>query len=107
MKSFRKLSTDERGDWGGVHINSGIHNKCAFLMLTAKDGTGAFVLTPQQVAAVFYLSLTQHLSRTSQFSDSRRGVLLAARTLFRRLPQAGQNAKAAAITKAFDAVGIS
>jgi Zn-dependent metalloprotease len=107
MKNFRKLSNDEKGDWGGVHINSGIHNKCAYLMLTAKDRSGAFVLTPQQVAAVFYVSLTQQLSRTSQFSDSRRGAILAARTLFRRLSQPEQTAKIAAIEKAFDAVGIS
>lgn len=106
MKNFRRLPNTDRGDWGGVHINSGIHNKCAFLMLTSKNGAGAFVLSPQQVAAVFYLALTQQLSRTSQFSDSRRGVLLSARTLFRSLPQAEQTAKIDAITKAFDAVGI-
>jgi len=106
MRNFRRLPNTENGDWGGVHINSGIHNKCAFLMLTAKDSRGAFVLTPQQVAAVFYVSLTQHLSRTSQFSDSRRGALLSARTLFRALPQAEQKAKIDAISKAFGAVGI-
>ena len=106
MKNFQTLPNTERGDWGGVHINSGIHNKAAFLMLTAKDAAGAFVLTPQQVAAFFYLALTQQLSRTSQFSDSRRGVLLSARTLFRNLPSAEQTAKIDAITKAFDAVGI-
>ena len=106
MKKFRKLPNTHKGDWGGVHVNSGIHNKCAFLILTAKTAAGAFVLTPHEVAAVFYVTLTQHLSRTSQFSDSRRGALLAARTLFRTLPQAEQTAKIDAITKAFDAVGI-
>jgi Zn-dependent metalloprotease len=106
MKDFRDLPNTQRGDWGGVHINSGIHNKCAFLILTAKDDSGAFVLTPQEVAAVFYVSLTQQLSRTSQFSDSRRGATLSARSLFRNLPQAQQDAKIGAITSAFDAVGI-
>jgi Zn-dependent metalloprotease len=106
MKSFRKLPNTARGDWGGVHVNSGIHNKCAFLMLTARDGAGAPVLTPPDVAAIFYLSLTQQLSRTSQFSDSRRGVLLSARTFFRQLPPPEQNAKIDAITNAFDTVGI-
>jgi Zn-dependent metalloprotease len=106
MRDFRKLPNTQKGDWGGVHINSGIHNKCAFLILTAKDAAGAFVLTPRQVAAIFYLSLTQQLSRTSQFTDSRRGVLLSAHTLFRSLPQAEQDTKIDAITKAFDAVGV-
>jgi Zn-dependent metalloprotease len=35
---------------GGVHINSGIHNKAAFLMLTATNG-GNQTLTPTEVAA--------------------------------------------------------
>jgi Zn-dependent metalloprotease len=106
MKKFRKLRNTEQEDWGGVHINSGIHNKCAFLILTAKDAAGAPVFTPQQVAGIFYITLTQQLSRTSQFADSRRGALLAARTLFRSLPKAQQDKKIAAIAKAFDAVGI-
>jgi len=106
MKNFRNLPNNQGGDWGGVHINSGIHNKCAFLILTAKDDSGAFVLTPQEVAAVFYVSLTQQLSRTSQFADSRRGAILSARTLFRNLPQDQQDAKVAAVINAFDSVGI-
>ena len=105
MKDFRKSSNDEDGDWGGVHVNSGIHNKAAFLILTAKNG-GKFIFKPQEVAAFFYISLTQHLSRTSQFSDSRRGVLLSARTLFRTLPKAQQAVRIKAITRAFDSVGI-
>jgi Zn-dependent metalloprotease len=106
MKNFRKLPNTRKGDWGGVHVNSGIHNKCAFLVLTARNAAGTFALTPREVAAVFYVGLTQQLSRTSQFADSRRGALLAARTLFRTLSPAEQTAKIDAITKAFDAVGI-
>ena len=106
MKNFRKLPNTQAGDWGGVHTNSGIHNKAAFLILTSKDAAGNFIFLAKEVAAVFYVCLTQHLSRTSQFSDSRRGVLLAAQTLFRKLPQAQQSARMNAITKAFDAVGI-
>lgn len=106
MDDFRDLPNTQNGDWGGVHINSGIHNKCAFLILTAKDDAGAFLLTPQEVAAVFYVSLTQHLSRTSQFSDSRRGATLSAQSLFRNLPQDQRSAKIGVITSAFDAVGI-
>lgn len=108
MRNFRVLPNTQQGDWGGVHINSGIHNKAAFLMLTAEDasGSGDLVLTPQDVAAVFYLALTQRLSRTSQFVDSRRGVVASARTLFRALPPAEQAAKMAAVEAAFDAVGI-
>ncbi len=64
-------------------------------------------MTPDEVAAVFYLALTQRLSRTSQFADSRRAVITSARTLFRKLPADEQERKITAIEDAFDAVGIA
>src|SRR2546428_284767 len=73
IDQFRvKPNTRER-DFGGVHTNSGIHNRAASLILTAVDAAGRPVLTPKEVAAIFYLALTQQLSRTSGFGDSRRG----------------------------------
>jgi Zn-dependent metalloprotease len=107
MKNFKVLPNTQRGDWGGVHVNSGIHNKAAFNILTAVDTAGRLALTPAEVAGVFYLALTQQLSRTSQFSDSRRGVLVSARTLFRTLPPDQQATKLAAITNGFTKVGIT
>lgn len=109
MSDFRH-PVDEFGrprDHGGVHTNSGIHNKAAFnvLMATLADGTRAF--TPDQVSAMFYIALTQVLAPTSGFSDSRRGVISAARSLFRNDPQAVLDAKVAALGKAFSAVGIN
>ncbi len=106
MDGFRVLPFTKAGDWGGVHINSGIHNKAAFNMFTAVDDEDALILTPADVAGVFYLALTQRLSRTSQFADSRRHVLASARTLFRTLPTEHQSPKVAAIDSAFQAVGI-
>src|SRR4029453_11961268 len=90
MKDFKVLPNTWRGDWGGVHVNSGIHNKAAYLILTAVDSSGKLMFAPQEIASVFYLALTQHLSRTSQFRDSRRAVLLAAQTFFRTRPPAEQ-----------------
>ena len=107
MKDFMVLPNTRKGDWGGVHINSGIHNKAAYTMMTAVDGSRSLALTPKEVAAVFYLALTQQLSRTSQFSDSRRGVLVSARTLFRTLPRVEQKLKLDAIANGFSAVGIN
>ncbi|GAA2641312.1 neutral protease NprB [Dactylosporangium fulvum] len=111
LDDFRRLDRGEvpgrRNDWGWVHVNSGIHNKAAHNLLTAKDGDGVPVFTPNEVAALFYLALSQYLSRTSGFGDSRRGVELAARTLFRSAEQAVQDAKLAALGGAFDAVGIA
>jgi Zn-dependent metalloprotease len=91
-------------DNGGVHINSGIHNKAAYNLLTTKAAGAGTLFDAKLVIQLFYLALSQHLSRTSGFSDSRRGVVLAARSLFRQDPQ--RDARLAAIGEAFDKVGI-
>jgi bacillolysin/neutral peptidase B len=106
LRDFVVRPNTQAGDWGGVHKNSGIHNKAAFNLLTAETAAGKLALTPREVAAVFYLALTQRLSRTSQFLDSRVGVVVSARTLFRARPPAERARKIAAIEASFDAVGI-
>ena len=93
-------------DNGGVHTNSGIHNKAAFNLITTKQD-GQHVFTFSEVAALFYLALTQFLSRTSGFADSRRAIERAAKTLFRQDPPATRARKLAAIAAAFDEVGVS
>jgi Zn-dependent metalloprotease len=102
MDAYRDLP--EANDHGGVHTNSGIHNKAAFNVLNAESASGQHLFTAVEVARLFYLVLSQHLSRTSEFVDSRKGAVLVARTLFQTDPQ--RDAKIAAIQKAFDDVGI-
>jgi Zn-dependent metalloprotease len=106
MDQFRVLPNTRAGDWGGVHTNSGIHNKAAFNLFTAQNDDGTPKLGSAEVVAVFYLALTQRLSRTSQFTDSRRAVVASAQTLFRTLPMDQLSSKIAAVEGAFDAVGI-
>jgi Zn-dependent metalloprotease len=105
MKKFQNLPNNRGGDYGGVHTNSGIHNKAAYNILTATKN-GAQVFAPDEVAAFFYLAVTQRLSRTSQFTDSRTAVLDSARTLFRNLAAAALNDRISAIEAGFTAVGI-
>jgi Zn-dependent metalloprotease len=105
MKDFKVLPNTPRGDNGGVHTNSGIHNLAAYNVLTAVDA-GVLVFTPSESAAIFYLALTQRLGRTSQFIDSRNAVLDSARSLFRTLSTAALAVKVTAIGAAYDAVGI-
>ena len=84
-EELQKVGEHARRDFGGVHVDSGIHNFAAFDVMTA---TAAEVpVQTGRLAAMFYLALTQQLSRESTFSDSRRGVVLATRSLFRMLPQ--------------------
>jgi Zn-dependent metalloprotease len=105
MSDYRQMAPDD--DYGGVHINSGIHNFAAYTIITADDGAGGRLFKPEESAAVFYLALTQQLSRQSGFSDSRRGVVLAARSLFRQLSPEAIDQRVAAIEAGFDAAGIT
>jgi Zn-dependent metalloprotease len=97
------LPFNQYNDYGGVHTNSGIHNKAAYNILTAKDA-GSYLFVPVEVAQIFYLALSQNLSRSSTFADSRRAVISAARSLLRTDPK--RDAKIVAIGAAFDAVGV-
>jgi Zn-dependent metalloprotease len=106
MREYRNLPVTRSGDWGGVHVNSGIHNLAGYKIMTAKDEQGKCLFNSVSLAALFYLALTQYLSRTSLFSDSRRAVQLVARTLFRNDDPDVRRAKRRAIASAFDAVGI-
>jgi Zn-dependent metalloprotease len=105
MKDFKTLPLKRKTDEGGVHANSGIHNFAAFNVMSATNGR-AFVFKPAELAAMFYVALTQQLSRQSTFADSRRGVVLATRSLFRKLPQKQIDARVAAVEAGFDAAGI-
>ncbi|MDM5177113.1 M4 family metallopeptidase [Massilia sp. DJPM01] len=106
MTNYKKLPNTRAGDYEGVHTNSGIHNKAAYNMLTGTGGDAKPVLKPREVAAVFYLALTQHLAPTSQFRDSRNGVLSSARSLFRKDPPAERELKLKVIGDAFSQVGV-
>lgn len=107
MRDFKDLPLTREGDWGGVHANSGIHNKAAHNLLTARNGSGAPVFDPATVAKLFYVTLTEQLSRTSRFSDSLRGLELVARSLFRSDGEGEREEKLKALAKAFEDVGIS
>ena len=95
----------EGNDWGGVHTNSGIHNHAAYRVMMAKSG-GQPIFSHRDLSALFYLALTQHLTRTSEFADSRRALLLVARTLFRNDAPTVLRRKTRAIETAFNAVGL-
>jgi Zn-dependent metalloprotease len=100
---YQGLPVTLEGDWGGVHVNSTIHSKVAHVLLTARKGKKN-LFSPTTVAKLFYLTLTEHLARTSGFSDSRRGMELVARSLFRG--DKNKKEKVAVIASVFDEVGI-
>jgi Zn-dependent metalloprotease len=101
MNDFVKTLQDD----GGVHVNSGIHNRAAYNLITAKDADGNPVFTPEELARLYYLTLTR-LAPLAKFSDCRRALLNVATTYY-RADAAAQQAKLAAIAAAYDAVGIA
>jgi Zn-dependent metalloprotease len=92
-------------DKGGVHHFSGIHNYAAYRIMDAKHN-GRHIFKPNELAAIFYIALTQHLARQATFSASRRAVVLATRSYFRKLKPAALELRVRAVERSFAAAGI-
>jgi bacillolysin len=84
-------------DNGGVHTNSGIINR-AFYML-AEGLSGA--IGRRDAERIFYRTLTQHLTKDSQFIDARLAAIASAQELF-----GAGSTQAVKTAEAFDAVEI-
>jgi bacillolysin len=97
MSEYKYLPNTESGDYGGVHVNSGIPSKAFYLFATASG------MTKEEAGQVYYRVLTTYLTKNSQFVDCRLSVIKAAEDLF----GGAGNAKALAAAAAFDAVGIT
>jgi bacillolysin len=104
MSKYRTLPETWQGDWGGVHINSNIHNKAAYNVLTAGDESGSRVFDPRDVAILYYLTLTR-LGKLADFAKTLQVLVDVASTLYAGDP-ALRDKKIAAIKTAYAAVGI-
>lgn len=93
MDQYANLPNDQSGDYGGVHINSGIPNK-AFYNVATSIGKAA-------AEKIYYRALTQYLTQYSNFTDLRNAVLQACSDLY-----GTTDGKYTAIENAFAAVGI-
>jgi len=90
-------------DNGGVHINSGINNKAAYLLMDGGTHNGVTVnkIGKKKTAQIYYRTLTHYLTSTSNFSQMRRVAIQAAKDLY------GENSpEVTSVQKAYDAVGI-
>jgi thermolysin len=90
-------------DNGGVHINSGIINKSAYLL--ANGGTFYNVsvtgIGVPKLGAIYYRALNVYLTPNSNFSSLRAAVVQSAKDLY-----GATSAEATAAAKSFDAVGV-
>lgn len=89
MDQYQKGSEDN----GGVHTNSGIPNKAAYLTITdiGKD----------KAEQIYYLALTEYLTQNAQFTDAKIALTVAADKLYGDNSEEGK-----AIEKAWDDVGV-
>lgn len=92
FRDFRTLPNTPQGDNGGVHVNSGIPNRAAFLVIQALGRT--------KTEQIYYRGLSTYLGRQSQFVDARLGLARAAEDLYGA-------ADRRAVEAAFDAVGVT
>jgi Zn-dependent metalloprotease len=85
---------DPNNDNGGVHINSGIPNHAFYLAATAVGG-----FAWEKVGRVWYVTLTERLTSTAQFTDAATATVEVARELF------GGDVERA-VTEAWTGVGV-
>lgn len=80
-------------DNGGVHINSGIPNKAAYLTIQS--------IGKDKAEQIYYLALTQYLSSNAEFTDAKIALKQAANELY------GKNGnESKAIEQAWNDVGV-
>lgn len=81
--------TNTSYDNGGVHINSGITNYWYYLLVEGGEGVNdlnnSYIVKPIGLAKaekLAYITLTEYLSPSSNFTDMRQATLLAAEDLY-------------------------
>lgn len=92
MSQYANLPLSRRADYGGVHINSGIPNRAAYLLTQA--------IGREKTEQIYYRTLTQYLSPDSNFSDAATASAQAATDLYGA-------SETAAVRSAFSQVGIN
>ena len=84
-------------DNGGVHTNSGIINRAYYMLVEGLPGA----IGRRDAERIFYRTLTQHLTKDSQFIDARLAAIASAEELF-----GVGSTQALKTAEAFDAVEI-
>lgn len=103
MSEYVNLPNTEAGDHGGVHINSGIPNRAAYLIAEglSVEGLGNSI-GRAKAGQIFYRALTTYLTASAQFVDARRATIQSAEDLY------GVNSpEVQAVTAAWDAVEVT
>lgn len=91
-------------DNGGVHINSGIINKAAYLISQGGNHYGVSVsgIGNAKMGAIFYRANTTYFTSSTNFSQARAGLVQAAKDLY-----GATSAEVTTVNNAFNAVGVN
>jgi Zn-dependent metalloprotease len=74
MSRYANLPLTRKADYGGVHINSGIPSRAAYLVATA--------IGKEKMEQIYYRTLTQYLTPDANFADAGRATVRAATDLY-------------------------
>ncbi|PEF22710.1 M4 family metallopeptidase [Bacillus pseudomycoides] len=90
-------------DNGGVHTNSGIINKAAYLLANGGTHYGVTVngIGKDKVGAIYYRANTQYFTESTTFSQARAGLVQATADLY-----GANSAEVTAVKQSYDAVGV-
>jgi Zn-dependent metalloprotease len=78
MSRFVHLADTRRGDWGGVHVNSGIANRAFYLACVNLAAPFSW----ERAGKIWYTVLTTRLGTTSSFIDAANATVTLAGELF-------------------------
>ncbi|MCF6239351.1 MAG: M4 family metallopeptidase, partial [Candidatus Marinimicrobia bacterium] len=102
MNEYQNLPATEAGNYGGIHINSGIPNHAAYLIAEGLSAEGlGLSIGRAKTEQIFYDALTVYLLASSQFIDARRATIQAAEDRY-----GAGTVEVAAVIAAWDAVGV-
>lgn len=98
MDEYENMPNSEEGDYGGVHVNSGIPNHVAYLMA---EGLGEKSIGREEMGEIFCRALIHYFTRGTDFTDARLATIQSAKELL------GEGSKEeAAVRVAWDAVKV-
>lgn len=103
MEAYRNLPNTVQGDNGGVHINSGIPNRAAYLLVEGltQEGLGDSIGF-EKAEQIYYRTLTHYLQASAQFIDAKLALMQSAEDLYPDQPEVQQ-----AVKQAWDVVGVT
>ncbi|MBU3111007.1 M4 family metallopeptidase [Clostridium lacusfryxellense] len=93
MSNYENSSDNDSGDWGGVHTNSGIPNKAAYL--TVKN------IGVEKTAKIYYRALVTYMNENTDFEQAKVGLEQAATDLY-----GANSVEVTAVNNSFYSVGV-